>query len=153
MMRNRKGWLRIIEIALAATLVFSFMLFINTFETSSQASRPVTDKYLLEQLGEDALRSYDLADANSDDVSDLRFEVLGRDWDDVGEHLNMTLGSSVAYSLYFQTPAQVSFATGQTIRPLKRDVATVYYIISGGEGKYCAGANACALKLDLWYIK
>jgi len=151
--KNNRGWLRILEIALAATLVFSFMIFINNFEGSSRSSRPETDEYLLRQLGEDSLRSYDLVDADNDAVTDLRFEVLTGDWEDIGEHLNNTLESSIGYSLYFYTKDSTVFKTGWTAVPINRDITTVYYIIAGDEAKHCSSGSACALKLDLWYIK
>jgi len=157
--RNNKGWLRIIEIALAATLVFSFFMFINKFEGGFRSSRPETDKYLLQQLGEDALRSYDLVDANGNDVSDLRWEILTNDWTDIGEQLNTSLGRGVGYALYFYnstagyTSDQIRFVTGSTAKPINRDVASVYYIIAGDDALFCSAPSACALKLDLWYIK
>lgn len=157
--RNRKGWLRIIEIALAATLVFSFFMFISKFEGGFRSSRPETDKYMLQQLGEDTLLSYDLVDANGNDVSDLRWEILTNDWADIGERLNTSLGSEISYGLYFYnstagyTSDQIRFVAGSTLKPINRDVASVYYIIAGDDSRFCSPPSACALKLDLWYIK
>jgi len=152
-LRNNKAWLRIIEIALAATLVFSFMIFINNFEGASRPQRPETDKYILQQLGEDALLSYDLMDSNNDYVTDLREEVLASDWADIGTQLNSTFGSSIGYSLYFYTGNQVSFATGHSTEPINRDIVSVHYLVAGDDGQYCTSGKACALKLDMWYVK
>ena len=157
--RNKKGWLRIIEIALAATLVFAFFIFVNNFEGKSRSSRPETDRYTLSQIGEDAIRSYDLLDANGDSVSDLRTEVLTSDWATISTQLNTTLGENIGYMLYFYNDTggysqeNVQFVSGARKTPVNRDIVSVYYIISGGDGSYCSSSTACALKLDLWHIK
>ena len=152
--RNNKGWLRIIEIALAATLVFSFMIFINTFEWGSSVSRPETDRYLLEQLGEDALRAFDLVDSTGNHVTDLRWEILTNDWNDIGDYLDLYLGENIAYSLY-QKVANSTFQlkTGSTQKPINRDIASVSYIVAGDEARYCSNGAACLLKLELWFIQ
>ena len=156
---NNKGWLRIIEIALAATLVFSFFLFINNFESKSKSSRPETDRYLLHQIGEDALRSYDLVDSDSDDFTDLRTAINTSNWAGIGAYLNSTLGSGIGYSLYFYNandtyPAgDPKFKTGAIVQPLNRDIVSVYYIVAGDGGISCSDSSACALKLELWQVK
>ena len=157
--RNRKGWLRIIEVAFAAVLVFGFLIFVQTFEGGSRSSRPETDQYTLHQLGEDAIRSFDLRDADANHVNDLRWEILTNDWTDIGEYLNGTLESQISYALYYYNSSagydegQVMFKTGSTSKPKNRDVSTVYYIIGGDDGRFCSQPSACALKLDLWYIR
>ncbi|MFH1450975.1 MAG: hypothetical protein ABIF92_03265 [archaeon] len=157
--RNRKGWLRIIEIALAATLVFSFMMFITRFEAGARVSRPETDRYMLQQLGEDALLSYDVMDSDSDHVTDLREEIFAGNWENIGEFLNGTLDSNVGYALYYypsnasHSRDDVQFKTGWTVPPINRDIASVLYIIAGDDGDLCTGQGACALKLEVWYIR
>lgn len=157
--RNRKAWLRIIEIALAATLVFSFTIFLTRFEGGAKISGASSEKYQLGQLGQDALRAYDLVDSDSDHVTDLRWEILTADWASIGTYLNETLGRQVGYSLYFYpatggySRGNVQFKTGRSVSPASREISSVYYIIAGDEGRFCSAPNACALKLDLWYIK
>jgi hypothetical protein len=158
-LRNNKGWLRIIEIVLAATLVFSFMMCISRFEGGSQISRPDTDDYLLRQIGEDALRAYDITDTVGDAKSDLATDVIEGDWTSIGSYFDGSLEQNIGYAVYFYndtsgySDGEVYLETGTTNIPVNRDIATVYYMIAGDSGSHCSDINACAVKLDLWYMK
>jgi len=155
LIRNKRGWMRILEAVLASMLIFSSLLYMTNIEMMNTNSRPEWDRYTLKMYGQDALRTFSIQDLDSSGVGDLIQYVTTDDWNSVGVQLNSTLHAlDVEYSLFSYNPAGVtSFRTGQDDLPPGRERVTVYYIIPGNQGQMCKVNAICGVKLLVWYMQ
>jgi|GEM_PF-5080684 len=152
-MRNRKGWVRLIEILLAAVLVFVFFAFIQNAQLSQYSEPPKWDAATLKTMGEDTLRTMDLRDdLNPNNQSDLRdCIVFGGVPSWCSNGIKGSLPNNIGYALFqldtFFAEAQIA---GSGL-PQARETVSAHYIIAGAQGEPCATDGPCAVKLVLWY--
>jgi len=153
--KNKKGFLRIIEIAFASALVFTFLVFLSEFKSNSPTEEPRFDNVILKTLGEDSLRSYDLKDSNSDGLSDLRDNVFTGSWGAIGSDLNDTLPLNIGFTLYQFDRSTLTFRTGisEVNMPTSKDLVSVNYILAGHNGSECSNGLPCSLNLVLWFTQ
>lgn len=156
MVRNNRGWARLIEIALAAAMVFSYMIFLQNIYISDVSSTSGWDTARLKQFGESALITYDQQDADNDYKSDLRWDVLNNNQANLVVTLEQLLPANVGFALYaFDGLGDLNFIGGDTMPPYK-DKASVTYLMAGGyNGNFCPldgnPNSSCALELVLWF--
>ena len=100
-LKNNRGFLRLIEMALAATLIIAFLIFIQQMQSSILSSPSSSDTAVLRSIGEGALRSLDLRDNDSDGQSDLRqrLNCNGDRWDKIETDMLFFLPPNVGFIL------------------------------------------------------
>jgi hypothetical protein len=155
MVRNNRGWARLIEIALAAAMVFSYMIFLQNIYIADVSSTSGWDTARLKQFGESALITYDQQDSNNDQRSDLRTDLAGGY--DVDATFKQLLPANVGYYLYiFDENGNLNPHAGDLPIPPYKDKASVTYIMAGGyDGEFCTLSGSpdspCALEMVLWF--
>ena len=159
--RNRKAWIRLVEIVLAAALVFGCVTYLQHIQISD-VQKPEWDTAILKTYGEDALRSFDLKDEDLDYRSDLRwwieYSIDNGDWSGIESKISGTLQQNIAYALYFYNPTTSAweFKGGVSESQVSDEIdkVAVWYVIAGDYGEFCDedAEEACALKLILWFI-
>jgi hypothetical protein len=155
-MRNRKGWVRLIEILLAAALVFVFITFIQTSQLSQYSEKPKWDAANLKTLGEDAIRTLDLKDdlGGGNGKSDLRdYIVPGGNLNPVKTELDNLLPPNVGYAIYLLNSSYVAYSSAGTLsHPAQKEKVSVSYVVAGDGTNPCIpGSGSCIVKLVLWY--
>lgn len=160
LLKNRKGWMRIIEVVLASMLIFTYLTYIQETQFVETSQEPNWDKITLKTYGQDVLKALDLRDtplAGGNFRSDLREIVVDEnDWSGLGVNISEMLPENIGYTLYYYNVSIGEYenktGAGAEEMPLTRDRVTVYYIISGDYGSWCeSGLYPCALKLVLWF--
>ncbi len=158
-LHNRKGYVRLIEVSLAAALVFGFLIFAQQTQPSLTKGPQNYDQVVLKTLGEDALRSLDLRDKDKNHRSDLRDNLLSgtsciNDWPTLSQEFSAMLPQNVGFSLFLVDSAGTSVYEGGTTaatQPTQRELITVNYIVAGDYGSYCNVWVPCNVKLVLWF--
>jgi len=156
---NRKGYLRLIEVSLAAALVFGFLIFIQQAQSSLTKGSQSYDQVVLKTLGEDAIRSLDLRDSDKNFRSDLRDNLrFGvsciNNWPKLEQDIFTMLPQNVGFSLFLVDANGNSIYQGGTqtgAQPTQREIVTINYIVVGDYGTYCNVWTPCNLKLALWF--
>ncbi|MFH1424960.1 MAG: hypothetical protein ABIG20_04810 [archaeon] len=153
--RNNKGWIRLVEVALASALVFGYITYLQG-TMLVEDPEPEWDSAKLKSYGEDAFKSLDLSDVLGDYKTDLRERLLEGTWVTLGDDLDRILPENVAYALYFysNTTALWELKAGIDDSQVSagKDKVVVLYVVAGDRGEYCEGEGACVLKMVLWYI-
>lgn len=157
-MRNNKGFLRLIEMALAATLILAFILFLQETQSSSLRNPPNYDPAVLKTLGQDVLRSLDLRDNDTNGLSDLRqnLSCSSARWDTTYFFIAERLPPNVGFTLYSVDDMGVSTFKGgipEGLQPIKTERVAVNYIVAGEEGNYSNIGKPCSIKLVLWFVQ
>jgi hypothetical protein len=155
-LRNRKGWLRIVEIILASVLIFVSLINLSQTQTVEFSQPSEWDKVKLKLYGEDVLRALDKTDLDKDNRGDLRIAINESDWSSIGANITNLLPLNVDFTLYlYSANDSVDYETGVLPAniPAKRNKVSVYYPIAQNYGEYCdfEGKSSCALKIVLWY--
>ncbi|HIK02766.1 TPA: hypothetical protein H1012_02885 [archaeon] len=155
--RNNRGFLRLIEMALAATLIIAFILFIQGRQSFSLQDPPNYDAVALKTIGQDVLRSLDLRDNDTNGQSDLR-QVLNCNDTRAGRlesDIQLRLPPNVGFTLYFANETNTSYRGGypESSAPLRTDVVAVNYITAGEYGNYSNYDKPCQIKLALWFTQ
>lgn len=152
-LRNNKGWMRVVEVGLAALLIFAFLVFIS--QTQVQVSEESTDwdRVLLKTYSQDSLRTFDLKDENGDGKSDLRTNIINDDWTSISDSFANLLPENVGFVLYLYENGSSSIKAGVSASniPSSREVITTYYPIAGDYGSFCYSEQPCSLILSVWF--
>ncbi|HIJ98414.1 TPA: hypothetical protein H1005_00530 [archaeon] len=156
---NRKGYIRLIEVSLAAALVFGFLIFVQQTQSSLLRGSQSYDPIVLKTLGEDIIRSLDLRDSDRNFRSDLRdYLRFGtsciNNWPQLTQEITAALPENVGFSVFLVDSSgnslyQGGVATGA--QPTQREIVTINYIVAGDYGSYCNIWSPCNVKLSLWF--
>ena len=153
--RNRKGYMRLIEVSLAAVLIFGFLIFVQQGHSPFVKSAQDYDAVILKTLGQGAIRSLDLRDNDKNFTSDLRDLVLSGNWAVLEREIGAALPQNTGFTLYTvgvdgSSTYRAGVATGA--QPTSKEIVTVSYIVAGTNGNYCTAVwNECGIKLALWF--
>jgi len=158
-LRNKKGYVRLIEVALAAALVFGFLVFIEQTQSSLSKRSQNFDPVLLKTLGEDAIRTLDLRDNNKNFRSDLRDNLrfgvsCTNNWGVLDAEFASLLPQNVGFTIFLvDSNGNSIYQGGATTgaQPTQREIVTVNYLIAGDYGTYCSIWTPCNVKLSMWF--
>ncbi len=157
--KNTKGYIRLIEVSLAAALVFGFLIFVQQTQSSLSRGAQSYDPIVLKTLGEDAIRSLDLRDSDRNFRSDLRDNLrFGtsciNNWPQLTNDIAAELPENVGFSVFLVDSNGNSIFQGgvaTAAQPTQREIVTVNYIVAGDYGSYCNLWAPCNVKLSLWF--
>ena len=153
--QNRKGYIRLLEVSLAAVLIFGFLIFVQQGHSPFAKSAQNYDAVVLKTLGQDALRSLDLRDNDKNFTSDLRDLVLSGNWAGLERDIVAALPQDIGFTLYtIGVDGTVTYRAGVATgsQPLSKEIVSVSYMVAGANGNYCASVwNPCSVKLALWF--
>jgi len=157
-LKNNRGFLRLIEMALAATLIIAFLIFIQQMQSSILSSPSSSDTAVLRSIGEGALRSLDLRDNDSDGQSDLRqrLNCNGGRWDKIETDMLFFLPPNVGFILSsVDETGAFSYKGGASAgtEPKKGEAVAVTYVVAGEYGNYSDTRKPCNIRLLLWFNK
>ncbi len=155
---SNKGYLRLIEMSLAAALILGFMIYLQQSQSTTFTTPPSYDPVVLQETGQNVLRSLDLRDNESNGRSDLR-DRLSCDaarWDKTFTDIRDRLPPDIGFTLYSVDINGVSTFKGgraEGQQPTRTEIVTVAYIVSGEYGNYSNFDNPCVIKLALWFYQ
>ncbi len=152
--KNRKGYVRLVEVSVAAALVFGFLIFVQQTQTSLSGRAQSYDSVVLKTLGEDTLRSLDLRDADNNFHNDLRDYVVAGNWARASQEISASLPQNIGFTLYnIDAGGTPTYKGGTAVgaQPTKREIVSVNYIVAADNGTYCSSGTSCNIKLALWF--
>ncbi|MFO7872745.1 MAG: hypothetical protein R6U26_03890 [Candidatus Undinarchaeales archaeon] len=152
-LRNNKGWMRVIEVGLAAILIFAFFVFISQTQFQASEENPDWDRVILKNYARDSLRTLDLKDENTDGRSDLRKNIQDGSWSSIESDFENLLPDNTDFILYIYANSTSTRKAGASASdlPEQREVITTYYPIAGDYGSFCSGGQPCSLILAVWF--
>ncbi len=153
---NNRGFLRLIEMALAATLIIAFLIFIQQTQSSLISNPPSSDAVVLKSIGESSLRSLDLRDNNTNGRSDLRERLNCNEdkWVKIETDMLSTLPPNVGFILSsVDETGAFSYKGGASAgtEPKKGEAVAVTYVVAGEYGNYSDTRKPCNIRLLLWF--
>ncbi len=152
-LRNNKGWMRVIEVGLAAILIFAFFVFISQTQFQAAEENPDWDRVILKTYAQDSLRTLDLKDEDTDGRSDLRENIQEGSWSSIETDIEKLLPDTTGYILYIYANSTSSRKAGASISdiPEEREIVTTYYPIAGDYGSFCSSGQPCSLVMAVWF--
>jgi len=155
---NNRGFLRLIEMALAATLIIAFIIFMQQMQSSLLSNPPSSDTAVLRSIGQDALRSLDLRDNDTNGTSDLRARLNCNEarWGKIETDMISILPPNVAFILSsVDETGAFSYKGGAPAgtEPKRGEAVAVTYVVAGDYGNYSDTRKPCTIRLLLWFNK
>lgn len=156
--RNRKGYLRLIEMSFAAALILAFLIFIQQTQSTIQSGQPKFGPAVLKMLGQDVLRGLDLTDNTTAyrnfkrDLSEM-LKCDASQWAlaaNISERLPQNVGFTI-YSVNGDGVATYKGGVQEAKQPTRSEMVAVNYIVAGEYGNYSNFGKPCAIRLVLWF--
>jgi len=143
MLRNKKAWMRLVEVALVAGLVMSYMVYLE--HTRASDVQPSKDVLVLKRMGWDAIRNCDINGSIRGNLADPLYRSA------IETCFNATLPSAgVGYSLMcFNTSDTYEVVAGSSLPGGDTQMIAVEYVIAR-KGVLVA-RDYTSLRLLVWF--
>jgi hypothetical protein len=149
--RNKKGWVRMLEIALAVGLLFAFIIYFQSSQKALKTNQIDWSRNTLQFTGESILNSLWTYDSDGSLGPDLKNYTLHSQWTYAGNLISSQLPPTMDYALYQFDNSTFIFRAGTAPPSSHIELVSVTKLMAGGFGNFSMSNRMSALKLVLWY--
>jgi hypothetical protein len=151
MIRNNRGWMRLIEVVFASALVFAYLMYLQNLYITEEARSPESDTVVLKMQAQDILQTLNHKDSDHNNVVEFRQYVIQNSAVNAQSEIDALMPQNIGYTLHRMNESLTweCFVGCSSQIPSEREVVSAEHIISDLDRT----GSLLAVKLMVWYVQ